>query len=51
MKGYRERIKNAGSLEEAKQLLEEAKLKVSEKALRRCITAFNHWQPNQEKTK
>jgi hypothetical protein len=38
--GYRERIKKAASLQEAKFLLEDARRVVSEKAYRRCLRAF-----------
>lgn len=39
--GYRERIKKAKTLEEAKSILAEAKLHASAKSVRRCELAFS----------
>jgi hypothetical protein len=41
MKGFRERIKAARTPQEARELLNEALLKVSDKAARRCQRAFD----------
>lgn len=41
MKGYRERIKTAKTLEEAKFLLEQVKAKCPEKYYRRCKRVFD----------
>lgn len=51
LRGYRERIKKAGTLEEAQNLLLNAIANASEKSIRRCKQAFSQLSFNKKQDK